>query len=261
MAVFVSSRLHSYVCCLLFIVISQASAQPRFLDSFCLIGEGNFTANSTYHTNLNTLLSNLTSNTQIDYGFYNRSYGENSEKVYGIGLCRGDVKTDECRSCINNSTVLLTQLCPNQKEAIAWYDKCMLRYSNRSIVGLMETLPLFYTLELANATNVDQFNQVLDNLVENLTGIAAASGDSRRKYAAGNATATNLETTIYGVAQCTPDLSQQDCNRCLVDAFSRIASSGKISGRVSTPSCNIRYETFRFYDEPSTTADAPAPSL
>ncbi|KAL9317362.1 hypothetical protein ACSQ67_013879 [Phaseolus vulgaris] len=260
MAVVVSPRLHSYVCCLLFIIISQASAQPSFLNHFCLSDEGSFTANSTYHTNLNTLLSNLTSNTQIDYGFYNLSYGENSDKVYAIGVCRGDVKPDECRSCINNSTVLLTQLCQNQKEAIGWYDKCMLRYSNRSIFGLMETSPLFYTLEFVNATNVDQFNQVLDNLVSNLTGIAAASGDSRHKYAAGNSTAPNLET-IYGVVQCTPDLSQQDCNQCLVEAFSRITSSGKISGRVATPSCNIRYENYRFYDEPSTTTDAPAPSL
>jgi len=134
----------------------------------------------------------------------------------------------------------------------------MLRYSNRSIFGLMETSPLFYTLELVNATNVDQFNQVLENLVRNLTGIAA-SGDSRRKYAAGNASAANVET-VYGAVQCTPDLSQQNCNQCLVEAFSRIASSGKISGRVATPSCNIRYENYRFFDEPSTTGDAPAPA-
>ncbi|CAJ1977291.1 unnamed protein product [Sphenostylis stenocarpa] len=260
MAVVVSSRLHSYACCLLFIIISQASAQPSFVNHFCVSDEGRFAANSTYGTNLKTLLSNLTSNTQIDYGFYNLSYGENSDRVNGIGMCRGDVKPDECRSCINNSRVLLTQLCPNQKEAIGWYDKCMLRYSNRSIFGLMETSPLFYTLELVNATDVDQFNQVLENLLRNLTGIASASGDSHRKYAAGNASAPNIET-IYSVVQCTPDLSQQDCNRCLVEAASRIENSGKISGRVATPSCNIRYENYSFYDQPSTTADAPAPSL
>ena len=124
----------------------------------------------------------------------------------------------------------------------------------------METSPLFYMSEITNATDMDQFNQVLGNLMRNLTGIAA-SGDSRRKYAAANATAPNSQT-IYGAVQCTPDLSGQDCNSCVVEAFSRITTCcvGKISGRVAAPSCNIRYENFRFYDEP-TTADAPAPAM
>lgn len=80
---------HSFICCILFIIITISD-------------KGRFTANRTYHTNLNTLLSNLTSNKGIDYGFYNLSYGKNTDKVYAIGLCRGDVKPDECRSCLNN---------------------------------------------------------------------------------------------------------------------------------------------------------------
>jgi hypothetical protein len=123
---------------LLLIIVSQAKAQPNFLDNFCINGNGNYTANSTYQTNLNILLSNLSTNTEINYGFYNFSYGQNTDKVNAIGLCRGDVKPDVCRKCLNDSRVLLTQLCPNQKEAIGWYENCMLRYSNRSIFGIME---------------------------------------------------------------------------------------------------------------------------
>lgn len=258
MAVTVSFRQHSFICCLLFIIISQASAQPSFLNYFCDNNKGNYTANSTYHTNLNTLLSNLTSNTQINYGFYNSSYGQNTDKVNAIGLCRGDVRPLECRVCLNFSKALLTQLCPNQKEAISYHDKCMLRYSNRSIFGVVETSPSFYMWSANNATDVDQFNQVLGNLTRNLTA-TAASGDSRRKYAADKASASNFET-IYGLVQCTPDLSEKDCNDCLVGAISEITSrwNGKRGGRVVRPSCNIRYETYRFYGEP-TMAYAPAP--
>jgi len=64
------------------------------------------------------------------------SYGINTDKVNAIGLCRGDVKLNDCQNCLKNSTVLLTQHFQNRKEAIGWYDdeKCMfLRYSNRSI--------------------------------------------------------------------------------------------------------------------------------
>ncbi|XP_020233083.1 cysteine-rich repeat secretory protein 38-like [Cajanus cajan] len=261
----VSSSQFSFVCCLLFLflfmIISETRAQPSyFLNHFCDNDKGNFTANSTYHANLNTLLSNLTSNVEIDYGFYNSSYGQNSEKVNAIGLCRGDVKPGECRHCLNMSTALLTRLCPNQKEAISYHDKCMLRYSNRTIFGVVETWPSFYMWNANNATDVEQFNQVLGNLMRNLTSIAA-SGDSRRKYAAANAYASNFQT-IYGAVQCTPDLSDQDCNDCLVGAISEISSccGGKRGGRVARPSCNIRYENYRFYGEP-VTADAPAPSL
>ena len=65
---------------------------------------GNYTSNSTYRANLNTLLASMYSNTEIDYGFYNFSAGESPNKVNAIVLCRGDVSTDVCRTCINESS-------------------------------------------------------------------------------------------------------------------------------------------------------------
>ncbi|CAJ1977293.1 unnamed protein product [Sphenostylis stenocarpa] len=261
MAGVVSCKQNSFVCGLLFLfmITSQASAQNSFVS--CDNNKGNYTADSTYHTNLNTLLSTLTSNTQIDYGFYNFSYGQNSDKVNAIGLCRGDVEPDECRSCLNDARHNLTQLCPNQKEAILYHEKCMLRYSNRSIFGLLEINPSYYMFNINNATDVYRFNQVLSNLMRILTGVAA-SGDSRRKYAAGNTVASNNQT-IYGAVQCTPDLTQQDCYLCLVGAIAEIPTccGGKIGARVGRPSCNIRYENYSFYQEPTVYAPAPAPSL
>ncbi|WJX21111.1 non-specific serine/threonine protein kinase [Trifolium repens] len=232
-------------------IVSQAKAQPNFLYNFCINDNGNYTANSTYQTNLNILLSNLSSNTEINYGFYNFSYGQNTDKVNAIGLCRGDVKPDVCRNCLNNSRVLLTQLCPNQKEAIGWYDKCMLRYSNRSIFGIMEGLPSFYMSNSNNVTQVDQFNQVLGNLMKKLKEKAASSNDSRVKYATGNETDVKLNfQTIYGLVQCTPDLSLQDCMHCLEDAILEIPSccNNKLGGRVVKPSCIMRFESAIFYD-------------
>ncbi|KAI4298606.1 hypothetical protein L6164_032143 [Bauhinia variegata] len=244
----VSIRLLSFFC-FFGILISQATVQPSFLSNHCMNDKGNYTANSTYQTNLNTLLSNLSSNTQVDYGFYNFSLGENSDQVNAIGLCRGDIKPDVCRSCLNDSRVFLTQLCPNQKEAIGWYDNCMLRYSNSSIFGIMEASPNFYVPSPNNTT--EEFNQVLTDFLDRLRS-KAASGDSLRKYAAANTTGSSSQT-IYGLVQCTPDLSEQECNDCLVGAISECCD-GKGGGRVFRPSCMYRYETFRF-SEP--TADTP----
>ncbi|RZB43814.1 Cysteine-rich receptor-like protein kinase 8 [Glycine soja] len=192
-------------------LISQASAQIVVICDYSKVG--NYTADSTYNTNLNTLLSTLSSNTEINYGFYNFSHGQSPDRVNAIGLCRGDVEPDECRSCLNYARSNLTQDCPNQKEAIIYYDNCTLRYSNRTIFGNLEFQPGQYVANFYNVTDVDEFKQALVNLMRKLKGVAA-SGDSRRKYATDNVTTGNFET-IYGLMQCTPDLSETQCNDCL----------------------------------------------
>ncbi|KAL2324325.1 hypothetical protein Fmac_023383 [Flemingia macrophylla] len=234
-------------------VISQASAQ-----TFCDNIEGNYTDHSVYLNNLNTLLSTLSSHTEINYGFYNFSYGQGTETAYAIGLCRGDRKPDACLQCLNDSRLNLTSKCPNQKEAIAWDQECMLRYANRPIFGIMEDEPTRRTYFTENITGpVDQFNEVLQSLMRNLTSMAS-SGDSRRKYAADSTPAPSFQT-IFGSAQCTPDLSSDDCTKCLREAISEIPKccSGKDGGNVLKPSCRIRFDTYLFYGP---TIPLPSPS-
>ncbi|XP_028786256.1 uncharacterized protein LOC114742162 [Neltuma alba] len=246
----------------LFVLITQllcgASSQPEFQDYYC--SNSSNTANSTYQNNLNTLLSNLTSNKQIDYGFYNLSYGSYPNTIYAVGLCRGDVMPDFCRGCLKNSSVLLPQLCPNQKQAFGMYDECMLSYSDTSIVGNRVDLTVtVYMWNVNSAKSWNQYNQVLTGLLRNLSS-RAASGDSSLKFAAGNEEGPDLQH-IYAVVQCTPNLNESECNACLLWAISKIPDCCKDrpGGRVITPICNFRYESSRFY---AITADVPlsAPS-
>ncbi|KAL2324332.1 hypothetical protein Fmac_023390 [Flemingia macrophylla] len=254
------SRMSLSLCILIILIsISQSNAQPSFLYHFCMNDNGNYTANSTYQNNLNTILSNLSSNTNIGYGFYNFSYGQDSDRVNAIGLCRGDVKADACRSCFNDSKVLLTQLCPNQKEAIGWYDNCMLRYSNRSIFNTLEISPSFYKWNNEEATDVDKFNEKLSNMLESLAN-KASLGDSRYKFATENVSGPAFQT-IWGLMQCTPDLSELQCSKCLVGARAEIPQccDGKKGGRVVRPSCNLRYEIYPFYASTNIAIPSPPP--
>ncbi|KAF7849601.1 hypothetical protein BT93_L0493 [Corymbia citriodora subsp. variegata] len=221
------------------------------LSHYCWL-TGNFTANGTYATNLNALLTSVVASanaTSVGYGFYNLSAGKSPDAVNAIALCRGDVGAADCRSCLNDSAPEIARQCPVQKEAIIWYDNCMLRYSNRSIFRAMEVSPFFYMSNPSNVTNnVDQFNQVLRNLTDGLRD-RAVSGNSTRKFAVGNATAPNFQT-LFGLVQCTPDLSQQDCDGCLVRAIAQIPQccNQKQGGRVVVPSCNIMFEVYPFFD-------------
>ena len=243
----VSSRLLFLLSPILMLII-HANGQPSFRDYFCDNNNGNYTSNSIYEKNLYQLLPTLYSNTTIDYGFYYSTYGQNSDPVYAIGLCRGDVNPDDCRGCLKNSSALLTQTCPNQKNAIGVYDECILRYSNSSIYGIMEISPVLYqsNLNKVAANSVGQFNDDLNSLLSNLTNEAAA-GSSLLKYAARGGTRDFLP--LYALVQCTPDLSEQDCTNCLLIAIAVYPQycAGKVGRSVLLTSCKIRYEDYSFY--------------
>ncbi|XP_070677635.1 cysteine-rich receptor-like protein kinase 10 isoform X6 [Malus domestica] len=244
---------------ILFLMINQALGQN------CIDGKGNYTTNSTYQTNLNRLLSSLPSDENGNgYGFYNASYRLNSsnEHIYAIGLCRGDVTVGDCRSCLNNSRYDLLQRCPNQKEAFGSYEKCNLRYSNRSIYGVMETepsrpSPYYWNINNISSSELDGFNQELEKLLDSIRREAAAGG-SLRKFAFGNTSAPTFQT-IFALAQCTPDISEQNCSDCLVGAFAYSSNFyGKVGGGVNKPSCYFRFDLYPFYD-PTTVKQLPSP--
>lgn len=225
------------------------SAQPEVLYHLC-VDKGNYTENSTYQANLNHLLNSMYTDTKIDYGFYNFSYGENSDKVYAIALCRPDISSDDCRACLNYSSLALTSLCPNQKEAILGLENCMLRYASRSIFNLPEFGPYFFVYNLQNVSDVSGFNKSLHTLLDRLRNQAAA-GNSSQKFAVGQIGAPNFKT-IYALSQCTPDLSESECSDCLYNATGLIPQccQTRQGGRVIFPSCNFRYEINRFYNLP-----------
>ncbi|XP_022927524.1 putative receptor-like protein kinase At4g00960 [Cucurbita moschata] len=234
----------------------MATSQSDFEYYNCQNEQGNYTANSTYKANLDHLLSTFTSHRQIDYGFYNLSYGQDRE-ANAIGLCRGDVGPSDCQTCLNNTITLLIENCPTQIETIGWYDECMFRYSDRSIFGVMEPSPAVFSWRTRNASDPERFTQAARNLLESLTSEAAA-GDSRLKFAAGDAEIPNY-WPIYGAVQCTPDLSANDCTNCLLGAIAQIRDccDGKMGGRVGRPSCNIRFDIDPFIQNRPESAPPP----
>nr|POE78572.1 cysteine-rich receptor-like protein kinase 29 [Quercus suber] len=224
---------------------------------------GNVTSNSTFRANLNTLISTLSSNTQIDYGFYNFTAGEGTNKVYATGLCRADLTPTDCRSCVNMSAHELLQLCPTQKEGVMWYMNCTARYSNNSIFGVMEIEPI-RDLASGDVSNLTEFNAVLKPLFYDLR-VRASAGGIFRKIAVGTAYYKSDNYTIYGLMQCSPDLSEIDCSNCLVSVQSYIQGccTGNSGLRILAPSCNLRIETYQFYDstlQPPPSLSPPPPS-
>lgn len=86
---------------------------------------GNYSANSIYQENLNSLTLYFSSVEQNNLGFYNMSMGQESDKVNAIGLCMGGLDFANCRSCLNVTSHMILERCPNKKEAILWGAFCL----------------------------------------------------------------------------------------------------------------------------------------
>ncbi|KAE8647672.1 hypothetical protein Csa_004441 [Cucumis sativus] len=230
----------------LFFIARVCASPPVFVGHYCLYDSGNFTSISTYKTNLDHVLSSIATAKDTGNGFYSFSYGQNLDKANAIGLCRGDVKFDVCQSCLIDSIHRLKKLCPQQKEAIGWFDNCMLRYSNHSLFGVMDTRPNIFMWSTINVTEKPLFSQKLKLLLDSLKK-NTSTGGSLKKYASGDIGAHSL-WTIYGLMQCTPDLSQLQCDECLESALQAIPPCCSEGMEVFLPSCHARYEPYIFFE-------------
>ncbi|KAJ0444110.1 putative protein kinase RLK-Pelle-DLSV family [Helianthus annuus] len=214
--------------------ITTLAQPPPFFHHICE-NKANYTINSPYQRNLDTALSALPT-TNSGFGYFNFTTGQLNDRVISFALCRGDLEPALCTNCVNDSIIKLRELCPNQTEAIGYYNKCFLKYSNETRNTNEVALP-----NLQNTSNVDRFNAALRELMDRLRGEAAAGGPLL-KFATGNITGPNF-STIYGLMQCTPDLPEQACSDCLEAAVNRIPNTnlyGKDGGRILQSTCNFR---------------------
>ncbi|XP_058197640.1 cysteine-rich receptor-like protein kinase 10 isoform X6 [Rhododendron vialii] len=254
-----------YVISLLSFVPITKGADPTYSYIECpnttLSTTSTYAPNSTYQTNLNTLFSVLSSNSNnASDGFYNFTAGTSPPDVaYGLFLCRGDVSAAVCRDCVVYATGDAVQRCPGSKRVTIWYDECLLRYSNVSIFAALDTSFWGILSNTQNVTNATLFNEVLGEVMDDIAN-RASSDDSGKKFATGQANYSPLQT-VYGLAQCTPDISDSDCNTCLRNCISTFPSccDANQGARVLYPSCYVRYETYPFYNA-SVGAAPPPPS-
>ncbi|KAL5579010.1 hypothetical protein UlMin_011452 [Ulmus minor] len=241
-------------------LIHVGEATPSYNQHACTNSSTGtpLTPNTTYYSNLNLLLSYLTSNSTLNSGFYQTTVETGTpDAVTGLFLCRGDITTAVCRECVANASKEVLRRCPSQKRAIVWYDVCLIRYQDRSefetTPGIVPSKSMNSSLSVTEAAN---FSQLLAGAMDFVAN-GAANSQSGKKFATKE---DKLSTrTLYSLAQCTPDLSAADCNTCLWAAIGFFPSccDNKQGGTVFLPSCFVRYELYPFYNATGTGALSP----
>ncbi|KAF3772973.1 Cysteine-rich receptor-like protein kinase 10 [Nymphaea thermarum] len=245
---------------LLSIHVGRAMSSNLYLMRRCSIA-ANYTDGDEFEVNMDSVLSTL-KNDAPSIGFLNTTKGQGPEEVYGLVQCRGDIGEEECKSCISRSTIEIVQYCPNTKDAIIWFEKCQLRYSNTNFFGLLNLIDsVSWTWVNSSVESPKKFYGPLVSLLKNLT--SAATTEPSKSMFARNATEYTIRQTLYGLVQCTRDTSLADCKVCLETAISEINSStcGDSTGcELLKGSCRVRFDTNIFYSTADTTSPSPPPS-
>ncbi|XP_066400145.1 cysteine-rich receptor-like protein kinase 6 isoform X2 [Miscanthus floridulus] len=245
---------------LLLLFSPRAAAQPWQVCG----NTGNYTAKSPYQSNLESLAKALPANASRSGNLFAAgSVGAVPDVVYALALCRGDTNATACGSCVATGFQDAQQLCAYDRDAAVFYDACYLRFSNLNFIA--STTNNGDPIILMNSQNVSSPVRAFDAAVAvllNATGDHAAANASRFGTGEEGFDARS-DPTIYGLTQCTPDMSSADCRSCLGNIISAMMPqylSGRQGGRIVGMRCNFRYEVYSFFSgAPSLRLPALAP--
>ncbi|QHN79890.1 Cysteine-rich receptor-like protein kinase [Arachis hypogaea] len=229
---------------------------PVYLNCTCSSNNKASDSDKDFQLHIRTLLDSLYSNATSGNLFKKVEAGI----VSGLFMCRGDLPSRLCSQCVVLAKDRIWSNCRFSKEAVIWYSHCLLRYSEADIRSTYIASPLFSEFNMTSSfisTQQQNFFNTLSGILLRLTNL---TGDNGNRYLT-DKSKLNPFQTLYTLAQCTPDLSSDDCTNCLRDVIGSAipwARLGSVGGRVLCPSCTLRFQLFQFYRADD---DAPPPEL
>ncbi|XP_052162037.1 cysteine-rich receptor-like protein kinase 10 [Oryza glaberrima] len=223
----------------------------------CNATSGNYTANSTYHANIQYLATSLPAYASSSPSlFASGSSGAPPDAIYALALCRGDTtNASSCATCVAAAIQAAQKHTALVKTVAIYDDPCIVRFSNLVFpVSPPYNKGMFVAWDDNNvsAAAAAAFDAAFARLANATAEHAAA--DSVRRFATGEeaalAVAGEVYPKIYSLAQCTPDMSADACRSCLEDILVRMVPTylaGRKGGRVLGVRCNFRFETYPFF--------------
>ncbi|KAJ3695983.1 hypothetical protein LUZ60_001360 [Juncus effusus] len=238
---------------LLLSLLTLVSSDDFFTYLVCPTNS-NFTTNSTYQSNLNHVLSTLSSTGSLT-GFFS-TQGDAPNQVYARAYCRADIASlSVCQSYISTAAEDIKSRCPFAKRAIIFYDKCAVSYSDTNTTSQYEKSWQFIWYNVNNVSDAQNFEGLYTELMGNLASQAA---NSSRMSEFGQANYTN-DITMYGLVNCIGGITQEECYSCLQQSIGDFQNCcwGKQGGVVLRYECYLRSEIYNYFV--STVINAPPP--
>ncbi|KAG8036286.1 hypothetical protein GUJ93_ZPchr0182g2749 [Zizania palustris] len=247
--------------------LAASQAQPW---GFCG-GNGNYSANSSYQSNLRQISREITSNASTSPSLFAAgSVGADPDKVYALAYCLSDSNASACATCVATAFQDAQQMCPYNKEVMISDDLCYLFFSNVNFLASTENTGLILAYNADNITgDVGRYNRAVKRL---LNETAEGAVNSPRLFMRGAVPFDDPKyPNIYSMAQCTPepDLSRADCRRCLDDLIGQWWQTfipNTRGARIIGTRCTMRAEMYSFSSgmvllPPEAAGPAPTPAL
>ncbi|KAG6484410.1 cysteine-rich repeat secretory protein 38-like [Zingiber officinale] len=240
-----------YVLCSALFIHAALTTAVDPLHAVCSTSK-NYTSHGAFSNSLHQMMF-LLATKAAPIGFALGSVGHGDSRVNGLALCRGDVRSSACAACIRSAGARVRDLCPRNNEAIIWFDECMLRYSDTEFFGDVDydhSFSLFdprNTFNTGNVSDAKAFYGKVEFLLERLKNKTYISP----LLFANQELEIGESRNLYGVAQCTKDISGGDCKKCLEAAINKLrcCCRARRGGRVVGGSCNMRYQLYPFLDD------------
>ncbi|XP_076908679.1 cysteine-rich repeat secretory protein 1-like [Bidens hawaiensis] len=205
-----------------------------------------------------TLLNNSSS-----YVFQHTEVGDKpDEKISASYFCTPTSK-GICECCLRNVVKYLKKNCPKQNEVVAWdfypYHTCMVRYSaSRKTLSVLDDWAWYDSPHPTFVKAVD-LEKTMDSLTSKLKVQAAGGGDALKRFATGTTNYDGEEHALYVVVQCTPDISKEDCIKCLSKASIEVRSCCtkklRFGGMATSTNCYAWYHHISFFGDVPTKFD------
>ncbi|XP_044974386.1 cysteine-rich receptor-like protein kinase 6 [Hordeum vulgare subsp. vulgare] len=242
------------------LVTPSAGARAELVTWECNNGTY-YPENSTYQSNVRTLLASLAANASRSL-FATAVVGANTDTVWGLGLCRGDATngTECASSCLALAPDVAFGRCMGVKDVSIFYDRCTVRYSFRDFLTSPDNRQgqsKGASDDSVAPSDAGRFVAIVASLVGALADWAAFNTTSR--YATGVmvsdqgfpvTTSKEVVHNINGMVQCTPDQAPGPCRACLQGLIDEMPAlfNGSVGGRIFAIWCSLRFETHEFYD-------------
>ncbi|GJN35460.1 hypothetical protein PR202_gb24240 [Eleusine coracana subsp. coracana] len=211
----------------------------------------NYTPSSQYKKNLDELLAALPVEAGANGWFYKGIAGAGADQVFGLIMCFADSSGSRCQDCLRRASAGITSsVCPGSRNVSALYDACVLRYADASFFSVANT-DVVWNVSVTGGSSL--IYSSVDMLAWSglMNRLAQRAADSPLLLADGSAPFTSSAEDMYGLAQCTRDLTPGQCESCLnryadllplPDRFPTKTSGSAIKGY----SCYVRYNIGAF---------------
>uniref|UniRef100_A0A0D9WZY6 Protein kinase domain-containing protein n=1 Tax=Leersia perrieri TaxID=77586 RepID=A0A0D9WZY6_9ORYZ len=245
-----SSIIHAVLLLFAAVALPLAAAQPW---PVCGSSANSYTAGSTYETNLGNLAFDLQGNASSTL-FASGTVGSTPDTVYGLLLCRGDVSISDCADCGSRVIQDIGQFCNRTKDKILVYNQCYAQFSDNDFLAATNNSGGYSLLisgtNISSGADVAAYDRAVIDLL-NATVRHAVGNPNRRLFATGKRVGTDPAFgAIYSLAQCSPDLSPAQCQRCHDDLLAQWWETFPVNGRgarVAGPRCYLESELGPFY--------------